>query len=323
MSQRFERRGNGVPPDGWRYSVGANRFTNDNILTLEKEVIAYCRANTITVVDDVAQAIIDETASSLAPAERDRYFRMLADTGTVKPIAAPTILEGAKLLLGIEKDRALGTFQLVGLERAYRRATICVGCPHNSVNVNRRMDRTLLARLGATRIRQIRQEAQKRGKLPPLPKTKDDKLGVCMVCSCSLKDAVWFSPETHRDFVEAHGSKLPVACWKRREIEAGGSEIPVAEPTAEPLTELPEEPAVPVAMVPPEPESLPLAPIPEPEPPAEPKAKRKTAKKQFEAPVPPVADLDADMATDLSSAEVPDSPGEDPASVEAPFNPFE
>lgn len=290
----YERIGNEVPPDGWQYVDGEDTFRNDNIISLAKIVDDYRAANGSKKLPDTTQAIIEYTAVMLDKSVRDRYFRLRSET--VKPTAAPTLLEGAKLLIGLEKDRALGSFALVGLQRAYQRATICAACPHNSAVANKRVERPLLARLGATRVRQLRQEAQKRGKIPPLPKTKDDKLGVCLVCSCSLKDAVWFSPETHKEFVQNHGSKLPVACWKRQENEvlaekltaielppssessAAASDLQASGAAPEPLEELialTEPPAEPKPKKTRGPKSEPVAPLPEP--PAAPKSEPEPA----------------------------------------------
>jgi hypothetical protein len=89
-----------------------------------------------------------------------------------------------------------------------RRAAICVNCPHNVIPAGKGW---LQNWTDGQMLKSVE------GRITE----SHDRLGVCEVCSCELRAAVWWQPDiiatTTRDAKFAR--RLPRHCWKRQILE--------------------------------------------------------------------------------------------------------
>jgi hypothetical protein len=89
-----------------------------------------------------------------------------------------------------------------------RRAAICVNCPHNVIPAGKGWLQNWT-------------DGQMLKSVEGRTTASQDRLGVCEVCSCELRAAVWWMPDiiatTTRDAKFAR--RLPLHCWKRQILE--------------------------------------------------------------------------------------------------------
>ncbi|MCB1203891.1 MAG: hypothetical protein KDN18_06505 [Verrucomicrobiae bacterium] len=106
-------------------------------------------------------------------------------------------------LISGKVDRGEEVF--VGQAEADRRASICAGCPHNVIPAGKGWLQNWT-------------DGQMLKSVEGRKTASHERLGVCEVCSCELRAAVWWQADiiatTTRDAKFAR--HLPAPCWKRK-----------------------------------------------------------------------------------------------------------
>lgn len=115
--------------------------------------------------------------------------------------------QGTKAFALINAREAAGHEVVVNPEKSASRAAVCVSCkPHNQVP----SDASWLEKWANGKMRE---------RIDGATTPHDDKLGICMICSCELRTIVHFDAELLRQTTSPNMlAKLPEHCWKRKEL---------------------------------------------------------------------------------------------------------
>lgn len=205
------------PPGGWRWRhpVSGTVATGDDLSTMAQKV----RITLMNLGEDPAEAedqIHDETARHLRETGREDLTQIFATVNRT----AMQYASGAKAaflkwwkespVFGMIRGKSQrGEPVFVDQEEGDRRSAICINCPHNVIPAGKGWlqnwtDGQMLQSVEGRKV------------------ASHEKLGVCDVCSCELRAAVWWSP----DIIAAttKGAKfarnLPDHCWKQAIIRS-------------------------------------------------------------------------------------------------------
>lgn len=205
-----------TPPGGWKwYHRGSDRsFAHESFSDILKGV----QRTLLNLGEDPSLAALEihqTTAASLIKLGRIDLVQVTKEV----PRSVEQYATGARAtflkwwrespVYGLIKGKASrGESVFVDQDEGNRRAMICAKCPHNVIPAGKGW-------LQNWTDGQMLKSVEGR-------KTEGhDKLGVCEVCSCELRAAVWWTPDiiaaTTRDakFVR----NLPAHCWKRQIID--------------------------------------------------------------------------------------------------------
>jgi hypothetical protein len=206
-----------TPPGGWRWR---NPKTNIVISATQFDTILHVASRTLLNMQfdpsEAAAQIHDETAKALILAGKEHLTQRVAEVKRT----GEQLRTGAKAaflkwwrespVYGlIQGKTSRGEAVFVGQVEGNRRALICAKCPKNVIPAGKGW-------LQNWTDGQMLKSVEGR-------KTEShDRLGVCEVCSCELRAAVWWQPDiiaaTTRDAKFARD--FPSHCWKRQIIQS-------------------------------------------------------------------------------------------------------
>jgi len=209
------------PPGGWRWRHpgSGKQFTAGSFVVLE----ASAQRTLLNLGKDpsLASAQIHEaTAASLIRQGRADLVEVTKEV----PRSVEQYATGAKAaflkwwrespVYGLIKGKtSRGESVFVDQAEGDRRAGICARCPHNVIPAGKGWLQNWT-------------DGQMLKSVEGRKTVNHEKLGVCEVCSCELRAAVWWTPDiiaaTTRDAKFAR--KLPGHCWKREIIQSPTSE---------------------------------------------------------------------------------------------------
>ena len=205
-----------VPPGGWRWRhpKSGRMFSRETFADLLNGV----QRTLLNLGEDPTLAssqIHQATAESLIHQGREDLVQVTMEV----PREPGQYASGAKAaflkwwrespIYGLIHGKASrGESVFVDQTEGDRRAAICVNCPHNVIPAGKGWLQNWT-------------DGQMLKSVEGRTTASQDRLGVCEVCSCELRAAVWWQPDiiatTTRDAKFAR--RLPRHCWKRQILE--------------------------------------------------------------------------------------------------------
>ena len=204
------------PPGGWRWR---NPITGLVISAMTFNTLLEGASRTLLNAQldpsEAAAQIHDETARALIRAGKEHLTQQVAEVKRT----GEQLRTGAKAaflkwwrespVYGLIHGKASrGESVFVDQVEGNRRALICAQCPKNVIPTGKGW-------------LQIWTDGQMLKSVENRKTASHDELGVCIVCSCELRAAVWWQSDiiaaTTRDAKFARD--LPSHCWKRRIID--------------------------------------------------------------------------------------------------------
>lgn len=203
------------PPGGWKwYHPKSGQILSRDSYS---EILEAAQRTLLNLEGDpslAASQIHQETAENLLRMGRGDLVQVVKEV----PREAGQYASGAKAaflkwwrespIYGLIHGKASrGEAVFVDQAEGDRRAAICAKCPHNVIPAGKGWLQNWT-------------DGQMLKSVEGRETTSQDKLGVCDVCSCELRAAVWWQPDiiaaTTRDAKFARD--FPAHCWKRKVI---------------------------------------------------------------------------------------------------------
>lgn len=205
-----------VPPGGWRWHhPRSGRIVSRDTFV---DLLEGAERTLLNLGEDPALAssqIHQATAEHLIRQGRGDLVQVVKEV----PRSAGQYATGAKAaflkwwrespVYGLIRGKVnRGEAVFVGQAEADRRAAICAGCPHNVIPAGKGWLQNWT-------------DGQMLKSVEGRTTASQERLGVCEICSCELRAAVWWQADiiatTTRDAKFAR--RLPRHCWKRQILE--------------------------------------------------------------------------------------------------------
>lgn len=205
-----------APPGGWKWyhPTSGSLFSGSNL-----EEFAACVQRALLDLGEDPSLARDQIHEATAKSLIERGHHELVQTVKEVPRSANQYTTGAKAaflkwwrespIYGLIRGKASrGESVFVDQTEGDRRAAICVNCPNNVIPAGKGWLQNWT-------------DGQMLKSVEGRTTASQDRLGVCEICSCELRAAVWWQPDivatTTRDAKFARN--LPSHCWKRRIID--------------------------------------------------------------------------------------------------------
>jgi len=195
------------PPGNWRIKVPQTgvEFKHYDYRAITNAYKSHCNANGILLSPNWEEEFLSEMCKQ-NPKWGNKCIPNASKKVTRRRLSLTAVLSFLNMMRAWAQSTLSGKDAFASQDEANRRASICVGCPFNTT-----LQFSCGACMGAV-LTLIQGVIGKR-------KTQyDDRLGACLVCSCSLKAAVHvpidvqrqgLSEEIKKDFDDIK------YCWKR------------------------------------------------------------------------------------------------------------